>query len=324
MTIMAPEQTTNQRQEKRVRLVRPSIVLLCGPAACGKSTFAQRHFRPTQVISSDWARGRVCDDERDQRFHTQAFALVRYLTELRLGLNRLCVVDSTALTPSHRRDFLELAKRYQVPSVVFLFDVPLEKCIERDRSRERTVGSQVIERQYLAFAQTKADIRQEGFDQIIDLADQDMDNVQIEIVFRPIPQPSAATPGRRPQGESRSAPRPWQQKAGRPAAAHEAGPPSSVQPTPSVAKPGAGSAWATQAPSLPAKPGAGSSSSTQPASSPAKPEVRTQGPPPKPTATAPAQGRVQTPQSAGPAAPVEPASSSQQDVNRPTPPDAKT
>src|SRR5208282_858570 len=166
MTIMAPEQTTNPSQEKRVRLVRPSIVLLCGPAACGKSTFAQRHFRPTQVISSDWARGRVCDDERDQRFHTQAFALVRYLTELRLGLNRLCVVDSTALTPPHRREFLELAKRYQVPCVAFLFDVPLEKCIERDRSRERTVGSQVIERQYLAFAQTKADIRQEGFDQI--------------------------------------------------------------------------------------------------------------------------------------------------------------
>ena len=130
---MAQEQTANESQEKRVRLVRPSIVLLCGPAACGKSTFAQRHFRPTQIISSDWARGRVCDDERDQRFQTEAFSLVRYLTELRLGLNRLCVVDSTALTPPHRKEYLELAKRFHVPCVVFLFDVSLEKCIERDR-----------------------------------------------------------------------------------------------------------------------------------------------------------------------------------------------
>src|SRR5271157_5851251 len=131
---MGQEQTPNESKEKRVRLVRPSVVLLCGPAACGKSTFAQRHFRPTQIISSDWARARVCDDERDQRFQTQAFALVHYLTELRLGSNRLCVVDSTALTPAHRREYLELAKRFQVPCVVFLFDVQLEKCVERDQS----------------------------------------------------------------------------------------------------------------------------------------------------------------------------------------------
>ena len=210
-------------------MIRPSVVLLCGPAACGKSTFARRVFRPTQIISSDWARARVCDDERDQRFQTQAFALVHFLAELRLGLNRLCVVDSTALTQHHRKEYLELAKSFQVPCVVFLFDVPLEKCVERDRSRPRTVGRPVIERQYLAFGQTKTDIRQEGFDEIIDLGDEDMDKVQIEIIFRPISQPPVA-PGRRPQGETRRAPRPWQQGTARGPADHEAKPPSLMQP----------------------------------------------------------------------------------------------
>src|SRR5208337_1550846 len=148
MTIMAPEQTTNQRQEKRVRLVRPSIVLLCGPAACGKSTFAQRHFRPTQIISSDWARGRVCDDERDQRCNPQAFALVHFLIEQRLTVNRLCVVDSTALTTEARKDLLDLARKYHVPATLLLFNVPLQTCLERDEKRERTVGKVIIERQY--------------------------------------------------------------------------------------------------------------------------------------------------------------------------------
>jgi len=231
---MAQEQTANQSQEKRVRLIRPSIVLLCGPAACGKSTFAQRHFRPTHILSSDWARGRVCDDERDQRFNTQAFALVRYLTELRLGLNRLCVVDSTALTPPHRREFVDLAKRFQVPSVIFLFDVPLEICIERDRQRERSVGAAVIERHYLAFGQTKTDIRQEGFDQIVELGDGDLDKVQIEIVFRPISQAVPAQ-GRRPQTEGRSVPRPWAPKA--PQAPHEVRPPSTAQAQPDAGTP---------------------------------------------------------------------------------------
>jgi protein phosphatase len=283
---MAQEQTPNRSQEKRVRLVRPSIVLLCGPAACGKSTFAQRHFRLTQIISSDWARARVCDDERDQRFQAQAFALVHYLAELRLGLNRLCVVDSTALTAPHRREYLELAKRFQVPCVVFLFDVPLEKCVERDRLRERTVGSPVIERHYLAFGQTKTEIRQEGFDQIIELAEEDLDKVQIEIIFRPIPQP-AVTPGRRPQGETRPAPRPWQQRTGRGPAGREARPPSATRPP-------------------------------APATPPAKPEVRASTSPPK-LPSAPAPEGSQASNVAGPPVAVEPPSSSSPGTSGTTP-----
>ncbi|MGB7590988.1 MAG: AAA family ATPase, partial [Terriglobia bacterium] len=262
-----------------MRLIRPSIVLLCGPAACGKSTFARRLFRPTQVISSDWARARVCDDERDQRFQTQAFALVHYLAELRLGLNRLCVVDSTALTQHHRKEYLELAKRFQVPCAVFLFDVPLEKCVERDRSRPRTVGRAVIERQHMAFGQTKTDIRQEGFDEIIELGDEDMDKVQIEIIFRPISQP-AGMPARRPQGETRHAPRPWQQGTGRGPAVREAKPPSHVHP-----------------------PG--------PSREQTKPEVRPASSPSK-APPAPATGLGQAPNVAVPPAPVEPPSSSSQ------------
>jgi protein phosphatase len=283
---MAQDQTPNQSPEKRVRLIRPSIVLLCGPAACGTSTFAQRHFRPTQIISSDWARGRVCDDERDQRFNTQAFALVRFLTELRMGLNRLCVVDSTALTSPHRREFLELAKRFQVPCVIFLFDVPLEKCIERDRLRERSVGAPVIERHYLAFGQTRTDIRQEGFDQIIELGDNDLDKVQIEIVFRPISQASPAQ-GRHPQAESRSTPRPWQPRGPKPQAAQEAPPPSPAQAQP-------------------------------PGAPPAKPEPKAPPVPPKATA-APGQERSQPAPTANPGGQAGTPSTTSNTANKTTP-----
>jgi protein phosphatase len=180
------------------------MVVLCGPAACGKSTFAQRHFRPTQIISSDWARACVCDDERDQRFNAQAFALVHFLLEQRLTLNRLCVVDSTALTAAARKELLDLAKGLQVPIVAMLFNVPLETCAERDQKRERSVGRAVIERQYQIFEQAKAAIRQEGFDQILELQDGDLDKVQIEIIFRPV----ARTPQRPLQPEPGSVRRP--------------------------------------------------------------------------------------------------------------------
>jgi predicted kinase len=189
---------------KPVRLIRPSIVVLCGPAACGKSTFAERHFRPTQIISSDWARARVCDDDRDQRFNAQAFALVHFLLEQRLTLNRLCVVDSTALTATARKELLDLARKFQVPAVAMLFNVPLETCVERDQKRERSVGRGVIERQYQIFEQAKAAIREEGFDQVLELQDGDLDKMQIEIIFRPV----ARAPQRPQQPEQGTVRRP--------------------------------------------------------------------------------------------------------------------
>jgi len=231
------------------------MVVLCGPAACGKSTFAERHFRPTQIISSDWARARVCDDDRDQRFNAQAFALVSFLLEQRLTLNRLCVVDSTALTAPARQGLLDLAKKLQVPIVAMLFDVPLETCVERDQKRERSVGRAVIERQYQIFEDAKAAIRQEGFDQVLEFQDGDLGRVQIEVIFRPVarapqrPPQRAPAPMRRPERPvPPSGPRmarptvagapvratPAARPVQAPAAPPPAGPPAPVSPPPSA------------------------------------------------------------------------------------------
>ena len=209
---MSEENLSNTATQKVIRLIRPSVVILCGPAACGKTTFAAKHFRPTQIVSSDTARALVCDDERDQRFQTQAFALVHFLIEQRLTINRLCVVDSTALGAPARKSLLDIARRLQVPAVVLLLDIPLEACLARDAQRERTVGAPVIERQYQLFAQTKASVKQEGFDQVIELSDEDLDKVHFEIVFRPVQRPAAARP--EPRRFTPRPPRPSTEAAG--------------------------------------------------------------------------------------------------------------
>ena len=54
-----------------------ALVVLIGASGSGKSTFAARHFAPTEVISSDRARGWVSDDEADQSVSADAFELVR-------------------------------------------------------------------------------------------------------------------------------------------------------------------------------------------------------------------------------------------------------
>jgi predicted kinase len=207
---MNPENTPGNANAggKSLRLLRPSVVVLCGPAACGKSTFAERHFRPTQVISSDWARGRVADDDRDQRYNTQAFALVHFLVEQRLTVNRLCVVDSTALTPQARKDLVDMAKKFQVPATLLFFNVPLDTCIERDKNRERSVGKVIVERQYQAFEQSKEAIHQEGFDQIVEIQEGDSEKIQVDVLFRPVSRPAPA-----PQHSGAVAPRRFERSA---------------------------------------------------------------------------------------------------------------
>jgi protein phosphatase len=46
----------------RIDLPEPSLVVLVGASGSGKSSFAARHFAPTEVISSDFCRGLVADD----------------------------------------------------------------------------------------------------------------------------------------------------------------------------------------------------------------------------------------------------------------------
>ena len=173
-------------EERTIRVLRPSVIVLCGPAACGKSTFALRHFRSTQVISSDMCRKLVCDDETDQRYHAQTFALLKFLIGQRLPINRLCVVDSTALTHGARKSLLELGRKYRVRTEILLFDIALEKCLERDRTRSHPVGAKVIEEQYKLFKQVRETVRSEGFDEVIELRDEDIESVRFEILYRPV------------------------------------------------------------------------------------------------------------------------------------------
>ncbi|MCH7923019.1 MAG: 4-hydroxy-3-methylbut-2-enyl diphosphate reductase [Nitrospinae bacterium] len=80
-----------------MRLTMPEycLVVLVGASGSGKSSFAQKHFLPTEVISSDFCRGLVSDNESSQDATDDAFDVLFYIVRKRLAARRLTVIDAT-------------------------------------------------------------------------------------------------------------------------------------------------------------------------------------------------------------------------------------
>lgn len=143
---------------------RPALVLLVGIPGCGKSTFAARHFGPTEVVSSDTCRALVADDMNDQRASGDAFAVVHLLVERRLKRRHLVtVVDATSVRRRDRRPFVRMAQAAGVPVVTIVLDLPLDVCIGRDRLRsDRTVGSEGLAAMHRSLQLGLDDLGEEG------------------------------------------------------------------------------------------------------------------------------------------------------------------
>jgi protein phosphatase len=158
-----------------------TLVVLCGIAGCGKSTFAAKHFLPTQIVSSDECRARICDDATNQKVTGQAFELWRLIIRKRLLFGRLTIADATNLERGDRRWLVKTAQYYNFFSAAVLFNLPLDICLSRNANRERVVPEEALRRQYDFFQFTLTSIKDEGFDSVSILNDEDLSLVEIEV-----------------------------------------------------------------------------------------------------------------------------------------------
>ncbi len=131
-----------------LEIPRLSLVLLIGTSGSGKSTFGRRHFLPTEVVSSDFCRGLVADDENDQSATGEAFDLLHTILRKRLAAGRLTVVDATNVQAASRAPLLRIAKEFHVPVVGIVFKVDEAICQARNETRpDRQFGPHVIRNQ---------------------------------------------------------------------------------------------------------------------------------------------------------------------------------
>src|SRR5690242_18184997 len=141
-----------------------SLVVLIGTSGSGKSTFTRRHFKPTEVVSSDFCRGLVADDENDQSASADAFDVLHYIVGKRLAAGRLTVVDATNVQPEARKQLIALAREHHVLPIAIVLDVPAEVCAERNRTRpDRQLPKHVIPRQQRELRRSLRGLEREGF-----------------------------------------------------------------------------------------------------------------------------------------------------------------
>lgn len=164
-----------------------SLVVLIGATGSGKSTFAAHHFKPTEILSSDFCRGLVSDDENDQGSSRDAFEVLHYIAGKRLAAGRLTVIDATSVQSESRKQLIGLARQYDVLPIAIVLDVPEQICAERNAARPDRAGmpKHVVQRHQRELRRSLRGLEREGFRKVHILrGTEEIDNAEIVLERR--------------------------------------------------------------------------------------------------------------------------------------------
>jgi F420-dependent oxidoreductase-like protein len=150
-----------------VQLPSPCVVVLVGPGASGKSTWAAAHFPADVIVSSDRLRALVGSGEDDIGASEDAFALLSAIVERRLNRGLTTVIDTLGLDDERRLGWLEAAKRHRMPCVAVTFDTPADECRARNRGRPHQIPASALTSQLRSWRRVRELLEAEGFDDVV-------------------------------------------------------------------------------------------------------------------------------------------------------------
>ena len=164
MSETAPEIAETAAARRPLTIPELSLVVLIGVSGSGNSTFARNNFGPFEVLSSDFCRGLVSNDENDQSATKAAFETLHFIGAKRLEAGLLTVVDATNVQSEARKPLIELARRFHVLPVAIVLDVSERVCEDRNRERvDRNFGAHVIRQQHNQLRKSLRVLQKEGF-----------------------------------------------------------------------------------------------------------------------------------------------------------------
>jgi len=170
----------------KITIPELSLVVLIGPSGSGKSTFAKQHFKSTEVLSSDFCRGLVSDDENAQAATNDAFDVLHYIARKRLAAGRLTVVDATNVQPEARKPLVALAREFHVLPVAIVLNITEKLRHERNQGRaDRQFGPHVVRNQSQQLRRSLRGLEREGFRHVFVLSSPE-EVAAVEITRQPL------------------------------------------------------------------------------------------------------------------------------------------
>jgi protein phosphatase len=166
----------------KVTIPELALVVLIGPSGSGKSSFARKHFKTTEVLSSDYCRGLVSDDENNQAATPDAFEVLHFISRKRLAAGNLTVVDATNVQAESRKPLVNLAREFHCLPVAIVLNLPARLCQDRNQGRaDREFGPHVIRQQSQQLRRSLRGLEREGFRHVFVLnTPEEIDAVVIE------------------------------------------------------------------------------------------------------------------------------------------------
>ncbi|MEM6752693.1 MAG: polynucleotide kinase-phosphatase, partial [Cyanobacteria bacterium P01_C01_bin.38] len=148
----------------KITIPELSLVTLIGASGSGKSSFAKKHFQPFEILSSDFCRGLVSNDENSQAASKDAFDILHYIARKRLAAAKLTVIDATNVLKEDRKNYVNLAREYHCLPVAIVLNLPEHICHQRNQQRpDRQFGSYVVQRHVQNLRRSIRGLQKEGF-----------------------------------------------------------------------------------------------------------------------------------------------------------------
>lgn len=162
-----------------IKIPELSLVVLIGVSGSGKSSFARKHFKRTEILSSDECRALISDDENKQSATDDAFDVLYYIAGKRLKNGLLTVIDATNVQKESRKGLIELSRTYHCLPIAIVLDLPENICEERNKNRpDRNFGGHVIRQQKQQLKKSIRGLKDEGFRHIFILkAEEEIESV---------------------------------------------------------------------------------------------------------------------------------------------------
>ena len=166
----------------KITIPELALVAMIGPTGSGKSTFARKHFKVTEVLSSDYCRGLVSDDENSQAATGDAFDVLYYIARKRLAAGKLTVIDATNVQAEARKPIVALAREYHCLPVAIVLNLPEKLCHERNHGRaDRAFGPHVARQHAQSLRRSLRHLKEEGFRHVFVLSSpEEIEAVEIE------------------------------------------------------------------------------------------------------------------------------------------------